>query len=361
MSILNKEKEKITAKVLEKKLLSDKKKGSSRDIYHIEFIMIKNDKTNIKDNNQYYYEPGDSIRIVPNNTIKEVQKILNFFNLNINQENLINRFIKLNISHLSTNFLKNYSFLIKKNFSSNKEWKLYDLLRFIPPNKDFQLENLVKIIEPIKPRFYSISSSPKVNLLEIHISVLLDQFRIDGKTRYGHCSNFLSNLEKGEKITFSIHRNQSFKLPKNDENMILICSGTGIAPFRSFLYEREKVISKGKSWLFFGLQKRFFDFLLYQMEIKNWKKKGILSRVDFAFSRDQKNKIYVQDKIWENRIDFFLWIKSGAHIYICGKKKPMSLDVENTIFRIIKEVGFCNPEYFIRNMKKKKKYLKDVY
>lgn len=224
----------------------------------------------------------------------------------------------------------------------------------------YSLKDLIKIMEPIKPRLYSISSSPTAHDNEIHITVSRHRFQFSGKIIYGHCSDFLSKLKIGDELSFFIYKNHRFKLPNSNKDIILIGPGTGIAPFRSFLYEREATKATGKNWLFFGYQHFDTDFL-YQTEIQKWKIKGIIHHVSLSFSRDQEKKIYVQDKIWENRIEFFDWIKNGAYVYVCGNKVPMSIDVEKMICRVIEIIGKCDSELFIKKMKKEGRYLKDVY
>ncbi len=280
---------------------------------------------------------------------EEKNKIFNLFKKN------------LNIFYLSENFLNKYSFLSeKKNIDLNHKWKLIDLLKKFPIKNKYSLKDLIKIMDPIKPRLYSISSSPIAHGNIIHITVSRHRFKLNKETIYGHCSDFLSKLKMGDELSFFIYKNPFFKLPKLNKDIILIGPGTGIAPFRSFLYEREARKATGKNWLFFGDQYSNTDFL-YQTEIKNWKKKGILHYVSLSFSRDQEKKIYVQNKIWENRIEFFDWIKNGAYVYICGNRIPMSLDVEKMICRVIEKVGKCDSKFFIKKMKKEGRYLKDVY
>ncbi|WP_226989467.1 flavodoxin domain-containing protein [Blattabacterium sp. (Blattella germanica)] len=354
--------ERICGTIFNNILLNDKERGSNKENHHIEISVP----------NEIQYLPGDSIGVFPENPSNEIHDIIKWIDKNIRNKleekelknNLFNLFKKkLNIFCLSDNFLKKYSFLSeKKDIPFNKKWKLIDLLKEFPIKKEFYLKDLIKIMDPIKPRLYSISSSPKAHENEIHITVSRHSFQFNGETVYGHCSDFLSKLKKGDELSFFIYRNQLFRLPKNsDKDIILIGPGTGIAPFRSFLYEREAMEATGKNWLFFGDQHFYTDFL-YQTEIQSWKTKGILNRVSLSFSRDQKNKkIYVQDKIWENRIEFFSWIKNGAYVYVCGKKTPMSVDVEKMIYRVIDEVGGCDPEFFIKKMKKDGRYLKDVY
>ncbi|AWU44279.1 diflavin oxidoreductase [Blattabacterium punctulatus] len=355
-------KKKIHGKILTNILLNDKKKGSNKKIHHIEILM----KNNELDKNDY--SPGDSIAIIAENSEYEVKKIINIIqNKNIldnsNELKMLFDLLKkkLSIFYLSINMLKKYSILVGKNIPNNKEWNFFDLLKEFPIKNKILLKDLVKMMDPIKPRLYSISSSPKVHHSEIHITVSLHRFQKHGIIRYGFCSNFISKLKVEDDLFFYIHKNHLFKLPESNKDIILIGPGTGIAPFRSFLYEREFIGATGRNWLFFGDQYFYTDFL-YQKEIQNWKKNGILHHVSLAFSRDQKDKIYVQNKIWENRKEFFSWIENGAYIYVCGKRKPMSIDVETTIYRIIKEVGgYSSTEFFLKNMIENGRYLKDVY
>ncbi|WP_341662128.1 flavodoxin domain-containing protein [Blattabacterium cuenoti] len=357
-----KKNQKICGKILKNIILNNQEKNSNKEIHHIEIFV----------SNEIEYSPGDSIGIFPENPSIERDHIIEYVKKNRKKEfeeykyeekNKIFYLLKkkFNILFLSENFLKKYSFLSeKKNFSLKKKWKLIDLLTKFPMKNESSLKDLIKIIEPIKPRLYSISSSPKAHKNVIHITVSRHRFQLNGKTVYGHCSDFLSKLKIGDELYFFIYKNEIFKLPDFDKNIILIGPGTGIAPFRSFLYEREATKATGKNWLFFGDQHFDTDFL-YKKEIINWKKKGILYRVILSFSRDQEKKIYVQDKIWINRIEFFSWIKNGAYVYVCGNKTPMSVDVEKMIYRVIEEVGKCNSKLFLKKMKKEGRYLKDVY
>ncbi|WP_185851370.1 flavodoxin domain-containing protein [Blattabacterium cuenoti] len=361
--------EKVNGIILNNILLNkekEKRKKYSKEYHHIEISMDK----------KLDYSPGDSIAIIAENSLDEVFDLMDFFQkknffFEKNEKDvMLNLFQKqLNIVSLSLNMLKKYSFLSEKivvplnNDDRNRKWNLIDLLKKFPIKKKIHLRDLIQIMDPIKPRLYSISSSPIVHNDEIHITVLRHRFfQKNGKRKYGFCSNFLSKLKKGDPLSFFVCNNRVFKLPKeSNKDIILICSGTGIAPFRSFLYEREVHKNSGKNWLFFGNQHFETDFL-YKKEIQNWKKNGVLNYVNLSFSRDQETKVYVQDKIWENREKLFSWIKNGAYIYICGKKNPMSIDVEKTLFRITKEkLGEFDSKVFIKKIKKDGRYLKDVY
>lgn len=349
-----------------------KKKGIVKKIYLLNKNSINNDKEiyhiEIKVEDSIKYESGDAIGIYPVNFIKDVNFILKFFNINRNNNEKKYFYLlknKKNIYNLSLNFIKKYFLLLKKNEKKEiyeKNWSINSLLEKYPLNSNNlqSFYSLIEIMEPIKPRLYSISSYQKTHNEIIHITVL-KKFYYDKNERiyYGHCSNFLSNLKIGDFFYFFIYNNKKFKLPKREKNIILISNGTGIAPFRSFLFEREFTNSSGKNWIFFGERYYSSDFL-YKKEIENWIKKKIISRIDLAFSRDGKKKVYVQDKIWDNRVDFFSWIENGAYIYICGNKS-MGIDVENIILRIIKDVGKKDPLEYKNILINEKRFLKDVY
>jgi sulfite reductase (NADPH) flavoprotein alpha-component len=164
-------------------------------------------------------------------------------------------------------------------------------------------------------------------------------------------------------LQFYVHPNNQFRLPEEDKDIIMIGPGTGIAPFRSFIAERDATGASGKNWLFFGEQHFVTDFL-YQTEIQNWLETGVLSKVDVAFSRDQKEKVYVQHKMYKNGTSFFEWLDSGAYVYVCGAKDPMSVDVENCLLKIIEDFGNRSKDEaveYLDMMKEDGRYLKDVY
>ena len=154
--------------------------------------------------------------------------------------------------------------------------------------------------------------------------------------------------------------NKSFRLPDDDKDIIMIGPGTGIAPFRAFLQEREVRKSKGKNWLFFGDQTRSDDFI-YKSELAKYTMSGLLSRLDLAFSRDQKEKIYVQHKMYENKQMFYDWLENGAYIYVCGDATRMAKDVEDMILQIVNECSSNDSKDYLTKLKKEKRYLRDVY
>ena len=214
------------------------------------------------------------------------------------------------------------------------------------------------------PRLYSIASSPSYHEGEVHLTVALaTHANDDGTTGYGIYSKYLADLNAGDEITFYISQNQLFNLPADDKDMIMIGPGTGIAPFRSFIYERSERGSDGRNWLFFGDQHMHCDFL-YQAEWQEHLATETLHRIDLAFSRDQEHKIYVQDRLKENAKDVVEWIDGGATIYLCGNKDPMSKDVDNALIEILAEHKSLSKEAatdFLAELEENDRYLKDVY
>jgi sulfite reductase (NADPH) flavoprotein alpha-component len=186
---------------------------------------------------------------------------------------------------------------------------------------------------------------------------------VNDEWKCGLCSDYLSQLPVDSNIEFYVHKNNQFRLPEDHKDIIMIGPGTGIAPFRSFLAHRDATGATGRNWLFFGDQHFVTDFL-YQTELQNWKETGTLTKINVAFSRDQKEKVYVQHKMLKHGEELYNWINNGASIYVCGAKEPMSADVEDTLMQIIEQFGNKTIEQavqFIEQLKEDDRYLKDVY
>lgn len=214
------------------------------------------------------------------------------------------------------------------------------------------------------PRLYSIASSPLAHAGEIHLTVALATHRLeDGNIGYGLASKYLADLQAGDIVRVYVAQNQIFKLPAVDVDMIMIGPGTGIAPFRGFVYERSEQGATGRNWLFFGDQHAHCDFL-YQAEWQEHIATGALSRIDLAFSRDQEHKVYVQHKMLEHASELMSWIRGGASIYVCGAKDPMSHDVDAALRQIIaKEAGMSDAQAadYLADLAEAGRYVKDVY
>lgn len=222
-----------------------------------------------------------------------------------------------------------------RNYLENRQ--IYDVIRDHPG--DIGAQDLIDGLRKMQPRLYSIASSQSEVEDEVHLTVGVVRYERDGARREGGCSGYLSRLEEGAQVSVYVEENNGFRLPDDAETpVVMIGPGTGIAPFRAFLQEREAGRGAGRNWLFFGNPTFTQDFL-YQTEIQAWLKSGVLDRVDLAFSRDQADKIYVQQRVIERGAALFQWLEEGAHLYICGDAKAMARDVEAALTEVIMTHG----------------------
>ncbi len=225
-------------------------------------------------------------------------------------------------------------------------------------------EEITALFRKLPPRYYSIASSRKAVGEEAHLTVARLAYQSAGRAREGVASGFLARRRAGERVRVFLKPNPHFRLPADaTAPVIMIGPGTGVAPFRAFLQEREAAGATGRNWLFFGHRHFTHDFL-YQTEMQAWRKSGLLSRLDLAFSRDQPEKIYVQDRLWQARAEVFAWIGQGAYLYVCGDAAHMARDVEATLLRILAEEGGLSPEAAaarLAELSRAGRYRKDVY
>jgi sulfite reductase (NADPH) flavoprotein alpha-component len=347
-----------TGTVLANTNLNDR--GSAKQTHHLEIAAEGVD-----------YLPGDSIGIVPANPAALVESVLTLTGADGTrvlahraEEHSLHALLhrKLNIVYLPERVVSKYAGIVKQEIPETKIG-LLDLLKIYPVKDINQFHAVVGILEPIAPRLYSISSSPEAHPGEIHLTVARDHFAVNGEHKYGLCSDGLSQLKPGDSFDFYVHRNGQFRLPADERDVIMIGPGTGIAPFRSFLAERDSKGASGRNWLFFGDQHFTTDFL-YQTEIQDWAKTGVLTRINTAFSRDQQEKVYVQHKMRKQAGELYRWLEDGAHVYICGAKEPMSVDVENALLDIIRQEGGKNngqAESYLEELKESGRFVKDVY
>jgi len=224
----------------------------------------------------------------------------------------------------------------------------------------------VKTLKKLQPRLYSISSSPKAHPGQVHLTVGAVRYEKDGRPRKGVCSTFLADRAQAgvTRVGVFVHSNKAFRPPANpDAPMIMVGPGTGIAPFRAFLEERRATGAKGKNWLFFGDQRAATDFL-YREELDAMRRDGVLTRLDTAFSRDQAEKIYVQQRMLENAQELFAWLEGGAHFYVCGDASRMAKDVDAALHQVIERAGGKSKEQaaeYVEKLKAAKRYARDVY
>lgn len=239
-----------------------------------------------------------------------------------------------------------------------------DIFNLASPAGVLTAQDLVDWLLPLRARQYSIASSQALVEDELHLCIGQVVYELNGRTRYGTCSNALAHLHEGDMVSLSIKPNPNFKLPEQaDAPIIMVGPGTGIAPFRAFMQDREANQIEGKSWLFFGDQHFTSDFL-YQVEWQKWVKAGTLEKISLAFSRDQAEKIYVQNRLQQNAETVFNWLQNGAYFYVCGDQAKMAKDVHATLLQIVAEQGQMDAdaaEDYLQNLIQQKRYQRDVY
>ncbi|CQJ52101.1 NADPH-dependent assimilatory sulfite reductase flavoprotein subunit [Yersinia enterocolitica] len=244
-----------------------------------------------------------------------------------------------------------------------KNTPIVDMVRQAP--SDLNADQLVALLRPLTPRLYSIASSQAETENEVHITVGVVRYDIDGRPRTGGASGYLADrLEMDGDIRIFIEHNDNFRLPVNPETpVIMIGPGTGIAPFRAFMQQREADGATGKNWLLFG-NPHFTEDFLYQVEWQRYVKDGLLTRIDLAWSRDQAHKIYVQDKLREQGAELWNWIQQGAHIYVCGDANRMAKDVEQVLLDVVALHGAMDAEQadeYLSELRLARRYQRDVY
>ncbi|SCX69600.1 assimilatory sulfite reductase (NADPH) flavoprotein subunit [Lysinibacillus fusiformis] len=350
-------------------------RGSNKETRHLELSI---------EGANFQFEPGDSIGIQPENSEPLVDALLGVLQFDpatevtvldetVSLKNALQK--KLEITVLSKPVLEKIKAYTEHNeFSSLLEepnaWKDYakgrDLLDVV---KDFapftwSAQQFVDILRKIPSRLYSIASSQLANHDEVHLTISKVSYETNGRQRLGVCSGSVAELQIGATLPIYVHKNPNFRLPEQKETpIIMIGAGTGIAPYRAFLEEREELGVEGKAWLIFGDQHFVTDFL-YQTDWQRWLASGTLSQMHIAFSRDTDKKIYVQHKLEENAANFYEWLEQGAVIYVCGDEKSMAADVDATIHRIIEQQGQKTSEQakaLVQELKQQKRYQRDVY
>jgi len=330
------------------------------------------------------YEPGDSAGVIPLNPPELINEVLKVTGLNGEEVLEINGVqttlydsLRRNfeLSKITTDVANRYlafapNAKLKKLVDNSAKFKEYlygrdivDLFQDFPAK--VTSAELSKLLRPIQPRSYSISSSPLACPGELHLTVSVVNYEQSGRAKRGACSSYLSEVAiENEHVPIFIESNPNFRLPKNEETpIVMIGAGTGIAPYRAFVQHRELSEKRGKSWLFFG-NRNFETEFLYQAEWQNFLKSGALTKMNVAFSRDGSKKEYVQDRLIENSRELFRWLQEGAHFYICGDMNKMAGDVQKALVKIIEQEGDLNNESaqeYVTNMQKEKRLQLDVY
>ena len=350
-------------------------RDSVKDIRHIEISLEDSGIT---------YKPGDALGVWFKNASSLVSEFVNVLSLNGDAEVVVAESTmtltealtsKLELTLSYPNFIKAYqaatgseglAALMEDKAQLRTymaERQIIDIVRDHPGKLTEQ--QLVDALRPLTPRLYSIASSQAEVEEEVHLTVAHVDYEAFGHRHQGGASGFLCEyLEENGDVEVFVENNDNFRLPADPNTpVIMVGPGTGIAPFRSFMQERDAQEAEGKNWLFFG-NPHFTQDFLYQVEWQGYVKDGLLDKITLAFSRDQEEKVYVQHRLLENGKEVYEWLEQGAHFYVCGDAMYMAKDVENALVAIIQEHGGkseADAKAYVVELRKAKRYQKDVY
>ena len=348
---------------------------SDKDVRHLEFDLAGSD---------LHYQAGDALGVWFDNDPKLVDEILSLAQIDptteVTIEGKAQTISTALLSHLELTqntpaFVKGYAALAHNEQLNDlvadnqalqelvQRTPIVDVLHKFPAK--LTAEQLVSLLRPLTPRLYSISSSPAEVGEEVHLTVGVVRFEHEGRARSGAASSFLADrVEEDGAVRVFVEHNDNFRLPNDTTKpIIMVGSGTGVAPFRAFMQQRVADEANGKNWLIFGNPHFASDFL-YQTEWQQFAKEGFLHKYDFAWSRDQEKKIYVQDKIRENSTALWQWLQDGAYFYVCGDVSKMAKDVEQALLEVIAKEGNLSPdeaEDYLNELREEKRYQRDVY
>ena len=350
-------------------------RDSEKDVRHIEIdlgdsglryqpgdalgVWYQNDPQLVKELVELLWLKGDEPVTVDGKTLPLAEALEWHFELTVNTATIVENYATLTRSESLLPLVGDKAQLQQYAAAT----PIVDMVRFSPAQLD--AEALIGLLRPLTPRLYSIASSQAEVESEVHVTVGVVRYEIEGRARAGGASSFLADrVEEDGEVRVFIEHNDNFRLPANPETpVIMIGPGTGIAPFRAFMQQRAADGAQGKNWLFFG-NPHFTEDFLYQVEWQSYVKEGLLTRIDLAWSRDQQQKIYVQDKLREQGAELWRWINDGAHIYVCGDANRMAKDVEHTLLEVIAEYGAMDAEAadeFLSELRVERRYQRDVY
>jgi sulfite reductase (NADPH) flavoprotein alpha-component len=355
-------------------------RGSDRETRHLELSL---------EGSNLQYEPGDSLGIYPENHPELVDAIIKQMNWNLEEIVPINK--NGEQGSLREALLKHYEITaltkplltkaaeltsntaLRELLAEGQEQALRsyingrDLLDLLQDFEPWQgtAKQFVAILRKLPARLYSIASSFKANEDEVHLTVRAVRYEAYGRDRYGVCSvHCAERVQPGDSLPIYIQQNPNFKLPvDSDIPVIMVGPGTGVAPFRAFLEEREELGAEGKSWLFYG-DRHFVTDFLYQTDWQRMLKDGVLTKLDVAFSRDTDEKVYVQHRLLQKSRELFEWLQAGAYVYICGDEKHMAHDVHKALLTVIEQEGGLSADQaaaYLNDMQDQQRYQRDVY
>ncbi|KGA29536.1 NADPH-dependent assimilatory sulfite reductase flavoprotein subunit [Pectobacterium odoriferum] len=350
-------------------------RNSEKDVRHIEIdlgdsglryqpgdalgVWFDNDPALVQELLELLWLKGDESVSVDGKTLPLSQALKSHFELTQNTAPIVEKYAALSRNETLLALLADKPAL--QQFAQRTP--LVDMVRQAPT--ELTAEQLLGLLRPLTPRLYSIASSQAEAESEVHITVGVVRYEYEGRARAGGASSYLADrLSEDDEIRVFIEHNDNFRLPANsDAPVIMIGPGTGIAPFRAFMQQRDAEGAEGKNWLFFG-NPHFTEDFLYQVEWQRYVKDGLLTHIDLAWSRDQANKVYVQDKLREKGAEVWRWIQDGAHLYVCGDANRMAKDVERALLDVIVEHGGMDSEQadeFLSDLRLERRYQRDVY
>ena len=353
--------------------------GSEKETRHVELTLDEG----------MTYTPGDAVGIIPENRREAVddvlkalgykgdERVLDHYKVEISLDEALRT--RLGIGKLARGSVGQYAKLapdvegLKVMVGPDNKARAEEYCwgrEFVDLAADFpgvvtEPQQLFNVLQRLTPRMYSIASSQAMHQDNVQTTVRVIRYDSHGRSRQGVASGHLGDRAGvGETMPIFLHSNANFRLPEdNSAPVIMIGPGTGIAPFRAFLEERQATGAAGDNWLFFGEQREKMDFL-YKDQLQGMVKDGVLKRLDTAFSRDQHNKVYVQDKMQEQAAELFQWLERGAYFYVCGDATRMAKDVETALLDVIAKGSNGTLEHaaeYLAGMKKQKRYQRDVY
>ncbi len=340
-------------------LLNDR--GSNKRVHHLEFDLAE----------EIVYTPGNAVGIIPENNPAQVARILQLLDISPEQpvafkeqtlsiEEAFGK--KITISHLPVSTVKKYAQWMGIEIPETRI-DLYDLLRIYPLQDNNQIQGLIEILPGITPRLYTICSSPATHPCQIHLTAQVHHFSINGDRVRGLGSDYLTSLKPGTELEMFLHSQKSFQLPPDEKDVIMIAQGTGIAPFRSFLAERDINGATGKNWLFFGEENRVTDFY-YQSEIQKFVEIGTLQQVHPAFEVHTSNPATVSQIVKQQAAGIWKWIQKGAYVFISGEKEPTGKDVESALLQLIEEqqgITTLEATAYLKQLQKEGRFAKELY
>lgn len=353
--------------------------GSSKEVVHVELDLS---------GSGIHYDAGDALGVLPANCPEVADDMLRLAGFRGDElKEVDGELLSLteilvrdyDITSLSRSVIRNYlPFAKDKRLEKLLEddqkdvlndWvygrEIRDLFLEFPPAENLGADQFLNLLRRQPPRLYSIASSIRKHPDEVHLTVGAVRYDANGRARKGVCSTFLADrVQPGDTVPVYAHHNKNFKLPADPNTpIIMVGPGTGIAPFRSFVEERDALGSKGKNWLFFGDQRFLYDFY-YQTEWQDYLKSGLLTKMDVAFSRDTDKKVYVQHRMKEQGKELFAWIEEGAYFYVCGDASRMAKDVHQALIEVVQKHGGMDAaaaDAYVKKLQKDKRYQRDVY